>query len=145
MTMADGSSSPNPDFAERSSKADWSITALLADLVNEATRLIQQEAALFRAELSEKLGYLGRGVTAFGAGALVAFSGWLVLLAAAVLGLATTMAAWLAALIVGVVVSTIGAVLLFVGKRRMDLDTLMPERTLRSLREDGAWIREQLR
>jgi hypothetical protein len=48
-------------------------------------------------------------------------------------------------LIVGVVVLVIGGVLLFIGKKRIDPENLVPRRTLRSLREDKAWIQEQLR
>ena len=101
--------------------------------------------ALLKAELHEKFSRVGQGATALGAGALIAFSGWLVLLAAAVLGLATVVPPWLAALIVALVVLAIGATLLLVGKNRFDANSLTPQRSLRSLREDEAWIRERLR
>ena len=101
--------------------------------------------ALLKAELHEKFGQVGRGATALGAGALIAYSGWLALLAAAILGLATVLPAWLAALIIGLLVVAIGGLLLFIGKSRFEADSLMPRRTLRSLREDEAWLRERLR
>jgi hypothetical protein len=134
-----------PDLFEPRAKADRSITALLSDLANETVLLIRQEMALLKAELQEKFGRIGQGATALGAGALMAFSGWLVLLAAAVLGLATVLPAWLAALIVAIVVLAIAGVLVFIGKSRFDADSLIPRRTLRSLREDEAWLRERLR
>ncbi len=126
-------------------KAERSIGALLSDIAGETILLIRQELALLKAELHEKFGRVGQGATALGAGALIAFSGWLVLLAAAVLGLATVVPAWLAALIIGLLVLAIGAVLLLIGKRRFDARSLLPQRTLRSLREDEAWLRERLR
>jgi hypothetical protein len=67
------------------------------------------------------------------------------LLAAAVLGLATVVPAWLAALIVALLVLAIGGALVYIGKSRFDADSLTPRRTLRSLREDEAWLRERLR
>jgi uncharacterized membrane protein YqjE len=134
-----------PDLFEPRAKTDRSITALLSDLASETVLLIRQEMALLKAELQEKFGRIGQGATALGAGALMAFSGWLVLLAAAVLGLATVLPAWLAALIVAIVVLAIAGVLVFIGKSRFDADSLMPRRTLRSLREDEAWLRERLR
>jgi uncharacterized membrane protein YqjE len=134
-----------PDLFEPRAKADRSITTLLSDLASETVLLIRQEMALLKAELQEKFGRIGQGATALGAGALMAFSGWLVLLAAAVLGLATVLPAWLAALIVAIVVLAIAGVLVFIGKSRFDADSLMPRRTLRSLREDEAWLRERLR
>src|ERR1700731_2789084 len=91
----------DPDVIEPRPKTERSITTLLSDLASETILLIRQELALLKAELHEKFSRVGQGATALGAGALIAYSGWLVLLAAAVLGLATVLPAWLAALIVG--------------------------------------------
>ena len=126
-------------------KTERSIAALLSDLGSETILLLRQELALLRAELHEKFSRVGQGATALGAGALIAFSGWLVLLAAAVLGLATAMPPWLAALIVAILVLAVGGALLLIGKNRLDGDSLTPKRTMQSLREDEAWIRERLR
>jgi uncharacterized protein (DUF2062 family) len=87
---------------------------------------------------------LGQGLGALAAGGLITFSGWLVLLAAAVLGLSTVVAPWLAALIVGLVVLALGAALLFFGKSRLDAEALFLRRTLNSVREDEAWVRDQV-
>jgi len=133
-----------PEISTPRSRSDRSVAALLSDLASETGMLVRQEIALFKAELSEKLGRLGLGAGALVAGGLVAFSGWLVLLAAAVLDLSNLVAPWLAALIVGVVVLAVGAALLFFGKSRLDSEALVPRRTLNSLREDEAWIRDQL-
>jgi hypothetical protein len=135
----------SPEFVEPRPKAERSIATLLSDLASETILLLRQEMALMKAELHEKFSWIGQGAGALGAGALVAFSGWLVLLAAAVLGLAEVLPAWAAALIVAVVVLAIGAALLLFGKNRFDAQALTPERSLRSLREDEAWIRERLR
>src|SRR5437867_3786870 len=126
----------DPEVIGPRPKAERSIANLLADLAGETILLIRQELALLKAELHEKFSRVGQGATALGAGALIAFSGWLVLLAAAVLGLATVLPAWLAALIVALVVLAIGGALVFIGKSRFDADSLMPRRSLRSLRED---------
>jgi hypothetical protein len=135
----------DPDVIEPRPKAERSITTLLSDLASETILLIRQELALLKAELHEKFSRVGQGATALGAGALIAYSGWLVLLAAAVLGLATVLPAWLAALIVALVALAIGGALVYIGKSRFDADSLMPQRTLRSLREDEQWLRERLR
>ena len=135
----------DPDVLEPRPKTERSITTLLSDLASETILLIRQELALLKAELHEKFSRVGQGATALGAGALIAYSGWLVLLAAAVLGLATVVPAWLAALIVALVALAIGGALVFIGKSRFDADSLMPQRSLRSLREDEQWLRERLR
>jgi hypothetical protein len=135
----------DPDVIRPRPKAERSIGTLLSDLAGETILLIRQELALLKAELHEKLGNFSQGAAALGAGALIAFSGWLVLLAAAVAGLATVTPLWLAALIIGLVVLAIGGVLIFFGKSRFDAQSLVPRRTLRSLREDEAWLKERLR
>ena len=132
------------DGAAARPKFDRSIAALLADLANQVSSLVRQELALFKAEFGEKLGLIGQGVGAIAIGALVALSGWLALVAAAVLGLAIVLAPWLAALIVGLVVLAAGAALLYLGKRKLDVEALAMRRTLNSLREDEAWVRERI-
>jgi len=140
--LSESSSRPEPETARPQSARP--VAALLSDLASETSQLVRQELALFKAEMQEKLGRLGQGVGALAAGGLIAFSGWLALIAAAILGLSHFVAPWLAALIVGLVVIALGAGLLFFGKSRFDADALVPRRTLNSLREDEAWIREQL-
>jgi hypothetical protein len=143
-------SSPD-DFgaAEREDAAyrpdtDRSIGVLLAEIAEDLRRLFRLEVELFRRELGEKAGRLARGVAALAAGGLVAFSGWLVLLAAAVLGLSLVLRPWLAALIVAAAVLLVGGGLLWLGKRWLGAQRLVPRRTLNAVREDGAWIKERI-
>src|SRR5262249_55999965 len=82
-------------------KTDRSMAGLLADLADQVSLLFRQEVALLKAELLEKLGLIGQGFGAVAIGALIVFSGWLALLAAAVLGLAVVMPPSLAAFILG--------------------------------------------
>lgn len=141
MTLA----SEAPAGAGRPGKEERSVGALLSDLASETILLVRQELALFKAELHEKLGRAGSGAAAFAAGGLILFSGWLALLAAATLGLAIVLPAWFAALLVALATLAVGALLLLFGKRRLAAKALTPDRTLRSLREDEAWLRERLR
>jgi len=140
--LSDSRARPDPGTPRAQSARP--VAALLSGLASETGQLVQQELALFKAEMQEKLGRLGQGAGALAAGGLIAFSGWLALVAAAILGLSYVLAPWLAALIVGLVVISLGAGLLFFGKSRLDADALVPRRTLNSLREDEAWIREQI-
>jgi uncharacterized membrane protein YqjE len=147
--MADGrgadGASPDPEVIGPRPKAERSIAALLADLANETILLIRQEIALLRAELGENLGRAFRGAVAVAIGALFALSGWLALLAAAIIGLAQVVPAWAAALIVGGVVLVLGGIAVYLGLRRFAADALLPRRSIASLRRDEAWIKEQMR
>jgi hypothetical protein len=64
------------------------------------------------------------------------------LIAAAILGLATVVTAWLAALIVAVVVGGVAGVLGWVGVRRMrHTASPLPVETLDSVKEDMEWLK----
>ncbi len=133
-----------PDVEEPRGRFGRPVAALLSDLAGETSTLVRQEIGLFKAELSEKLGRTGVGAGALAAGAVIAFSGWLALVAAAILGLSHVLAPWLSAVIIGILVIALGAGLALFGKSRLKADALVPRRTLNSLREDEAWIRDQI-
>src|SRR4051812_47531403 len=134
-----------PEVLEPGVKAERSLSTLLSDLAGETVELFRQELTLFKAELQEKMSRAGIGAAAFAAAALIAFSGWLFLLLAAVYALAIVVRPWAAALIVGVLVLAMAGVLALIGRNRLRADALTPERTLRSLREDQAWFKERFR
>jgi fatty acid desaturase len=134
-----------PEVIEPRVKAERSLSTLLSDLASETVELLRQELALFKAELQEKLSKAGIGAAALAAAALIAFSGWLFLLLAAVFALDLVLPIWAAALIVGVLVVAVAGALALYGKSRLRADALTPERTMRSLREDQAWIKERFR
>ena len=140
MPAGNGRLRPAPGEAP----AHRSVAALLSDLAGETSLLVRQEIALLKAELNAKLARAGLGAGAIAAGGLIAFSGWLALVAAAIIGLSYVLAPWLSALIIGVFVIAIGAALVLFGKSRLNAEALVPRRTLNSLREDEAWIRDQV-
>ena len=126
-------------------RADRSMSSLLSALAREASRLFRQEMALARAELADKLGQLGTGAAEMIIGGFIIYGGFLVLLAAAVLGLAQVLSPWLAAVVVGVITIVVGAGVLLKGRRDVGPRTLVPDRTIRTLRDDAEWAREQMR
>ena len=120
-----------------------SISQLVSDLTRETSELISREIELARLEVSQVVTRVQTGASAMAIGGVVALGGFLVVLAAAVLGLDLFLhAPWLSALIVGAVAVLLGATLLAVGKSRMT--HLTPERSLRSLRRDTELVQEHL-
>jgi|SRR5579864_4865870 hypothetical protein len=117
---------------------------LLSQLFRDAEILLLQEFALFRAELAENAGRFVGGVLVILAGLLVVLIGTIALVAAATLLLGYVMPMWLACALVGAVVIAGGVLLGLWGRRLIARATLMPERMVQSLRETGAWIREEL-
>ena len=125
-------------------RSERSMAGLFGDLARESSRLLRLEVALARAELQAKLGQLGTGAVEIAVGGSIAYAGFLALLVAAGLGLAHVMRPWLAAFAVGAVTVIVGAIVAFIGKRKVGSGALVPERTLRSLRKDAAWARRQM-
>jgi hypothetical protein len=123
--------------------ADDSVGALASQLSAQVSRLVHDELALARAEVTQRGKRLGAGAGLFGATGVLAVFGLAVLVAAAVLGLATTMAAWLAALIVGGALIVVGGLLAVPGKRSVSRGAPpVPTEAIDSVREDVATVRE---
>lgn len=128
---------------------DKSLAALFSDLTRDTVELVRQEIALARAELSQKASTAQGALASMATGAAVILAGLILLLQAVVHGLARVlppdMAPWLSPLIVGVVVAAIGWAMLKAGKSKLDPDTLVPQRTMDSLRRDKAVVQERTR
>jgi lipopolysaccharide export LptBFGC system permease protein LptF len=128
--------SASPTAAADRDREQQSAFALLRRLVDELSMLLRQELALATAEISRSMRMMLTGAAAVAVGGAVLFTGCLAMLAAAVLGLATVLHPWLAALVIGAAVAVIGVVLFMVGIRSLDPSTLKPSRTAESLRRD---------
>lgn len=113
-----------------------SAFGLLRRLTDELTTLLRQELALATAEIFRSMRVLLAGAASVAVGGAVLFSGLLAMLAAAVLGLATVLQPWLAALVIGAAIACIGVILVLAGVRSLDPSTLKPARTAESLRRD---------
>lgn len=114
------------------------------ELSQETVALIGGEVALARAEMNEKITQVEQGVAAGLSGGAILYAGLLVLLAAAVLGLALVMAAWLAALIVGGVVAVIGAISLATSRKKLSKQALKPTRMIEEAKASKAFAKEQV-
>jgi hypothetical protein len=125
--------------------SERSVAGLFGDLAQQSSRLFRQEIALARTEFEAKLSQLGSGALKMAVGGSIVYAGFLALLVAAGLGLGLVMRPWLAAAAVGAVTVFIGAIVAFMGKRAIGSGMLVPKHTLRSLREDAAWARGQMR
>jgi uncharacterized membrane protein YqjE len=99
---------------------DRSISELVQRLSGQTQTLVRQELQLAQLELKQKGKRAGIGAGMFGGSGLFALYGLGALVAAAILGLATAVDAWLAALIVAAVLFAIAGVLALTGKKQVD-------------------------
>src|ERR687895_769409 len=90
---------------------DASTGQLISQLTEQLSSLVRSEARLAQAEVTQKAKRLGIGAGLFGGAGLFAFFGLAVLISTAILALALVLPAWLAGLIVAVVLFAIAGVL----------------------------------
>jgi uncharacterized membrane protein YqjE len=112
-----------------------------AELVQRATeqvsRLVRDELALARAELTQKGKHAGIGIGLFGGGGALALYGLGALVATAILLLDLVLPAWAAALIVGVALFLLAGILALVGKKQVSQAVPpVPQAAVRSVRAD---------
>jgi membrane protein len=132
--------------AEQASAADSSVGQLVEQLSTQVSALVRDEIALAVAEMKRKGTQAGIGAGLGAAGAVVALLGLGALVAAAVLGLATVLEGWLAALLVGVVLLVVAATTVAAGIGKVRNATPpVPEHAAQSAKLDIETVKESVR
>jgi len=126
------------------SGGELGIKDLLRSLSKGVSSLLKQEVEFAKLEVSKQMAHARKGAILVAAGAILGFSGFLVLLAAAVAALAQVVPLWLSALLVGLAVSIAGAILLWSGKNELKAEKLKPQKTIDVVKEDISWMKSQL-
>jgi uncharacterized membrane protein YqjE len=133
-----------PPVQRQSQGQDPTLGALVNDLTTQVPQLIRSEIRLAHAELTEKGKRAGIGVGMFGGAGIVALYGVGTLIATVILLLALAMDAWIAALVVTVVLFAVAGVLALLGKKEVDQATpVAPERAVEGVKEDIATVKGQ--
>lgn len=135
------------------SNGTQSLSSLFRTLTRELSNLISQEIALARAEISEKVGQIEVGIGSLAAGGMIILIGLFFLAEALVFGVAALLqlwlsaviAAWLAPLLVGLVIVIVGWGLLAKGRSNLKARNLEPRRTIESLKRDERLVEEHVR
>jgi Na+/melibiose symporter-like transporter len=102
--------------------------------------------ALAKAELRDNVRSVARDTAKIAVGAVLAGVGALVLVAFLVLLLGDAVGKyWAGALIVGVLFVAIGAFLVMNAMKRLKQDSITPEQTLQTLKEDKQWLQSEMK
>jgi MFS family permease len=114
-----------------------SLFALIADLPRLVIGQVKNEIEQLKSEMIAKLKHAGIGVGLFAGAAFFGFFLFAVLIAAAILGFATIMPGWAAALIVAAILLVIVLVLVLVGVRQVKQGVPpAPTETIKSVKKD---------
>jgi len=129
---------------QATTRDDRSTSDLLRELSQQTGDLVRKEMELAKAELREKGKAAGIAGGMFGGAGVIALYGVGALTAAAILGLAIVLDAWLAALLVGVGYMAVAGILALTGKKKVEQATPpVPEQAIESSKEDVEWTKQR--
>ena len=118
---------------------------LFSDLASEMSNLVRQEVALAKVELGQKAKYAGKNIGYLVVGGAVAYAALLAVMAALVMLLDRVMPNWGAALLVGVVVAVVSWLLIGKALAALRQTDMTPQQTVETLKEDAAWVKQQIK
>ncbi len=123
-----------------------SLFSLARELLNDAAKLVRQEIALARVEVTENLSRFATHAGQSAAGGIVAILGVLVLVEFIAIGLGVLLGGryWLSTLIVAVVLIGGGVGLAYLGAKRMAAAPIAPTGSIDRARETQRWIGEEV-
>jgi uncharacterized membrane protein YqjE len=125
---------------------DASIGQLASRLSEQVSRLVHDELALAQVEAKQKAKNLGVGLGMFGVSGVLAFFGAGCALAAAILGLAHVVSAWLAALLVAAALFVVAGIVALTGKKGVQHGSPpIPTQAVESTKADVAAVRQAVR
>lgn len=122
-----------------------SFAEVLQDITANVQDIVRLEVRLARTEVREEVGKAASAGTMLGVGAACGLFGVLFTLLAAVYGLALVLPLWASALIVGGVLVVTAAVTARIGLARWRSVDPVPDKTIRNVKEQIAWSKQQLR
>jgi hypothetical protein len=122
-----------------------SLGELFSELSQDVSLLVRKEVELAKVELGQQLTRAAKKAASIGTGGALLYAGTLALVTALVLGLIDLgVTAWLAALIVGLVVVALGYVLVQRGRQGLKHVHVKPRRAVRQVKETVEWAKEQV-
>jgi hypothetical protein len=125
-------------------KDNRSIGELIADLAGETGTLIRQEITLAQTEFTNKAVSVGTDIGFLAVGGVFGLAALGSIVAAIIIGVGLFIPLWLSALIVGIVLSIVAAVIIFSALGKLKETNLKPQQTINSLKEDAQWLKEQV-
>jgi len=118
---------------------------LFSDLASEMSELVRKEVALAKLEVGQKAKHVGKNLGYLVVGGAVAYAAMLAIIAAIIMLLDNVMPGWGAALLVGIVVATVGWLLISKARAALQATDMTPQQTVETLKEDAAWVKQQIK
>lgn len=138
-------SSPDEHLAIEPIDSERSLGELFARLGEDLGQLVSSQMELARAELKQEAKQAGQAAGLLGAGSIVGYLALTLLCFAAAWGLAEVIPEGFAFLIVAAVVGIVAAVMVVLGRKRLEAAREVAPETVETLKEDAQWTRQQIR
>ena len=133
-----------PNGGQATPSEDRSTGELVKQLSEQVSALVREEVKLAQLEMTRKGKQFGVGAGMISGGGLISLYGVGCLIACAVLAISEALAAWLSALIVGLVLLAVAGIAAQAGKRRLKTAVPpVPVETVDSVKADVAEIKER--
>lgn len=144
--MALSRNTDSPTTATPDASSHESLGELFSRLAGETSTLVRQEVALARAELTQKAKSAAKSAVMLAVAGVFALFGGLTLLACLVISIGNAIGSYsLSALLVGGALMILAGIFAFVGLKALRKSGLAPTQTIETLREDAAWLKEQVK
>jgi len=124
-------------------RRERSISEVLKDIFSNVQEMIRSEIRLARAEMREEVGKTASSAKMLAIGGVLGLFAFGFLLVAITQLIATVLPAWIATLLMGVVLGGAGGALLMAGKSHLSAPA--PHKTIENVKENVEWIKNQTR
>jgi hypothetical protein len=121
------------------------VPEVLRDIAGNLQELIRSEVLLAKMEIQERIAEAAKAAATFGIGVMSGFYGLGLLLLAAVYGLSMVMAAWLAALLLGTVLTVVAMGFMSSGRKKFKHLNPGRSKTIQSVEESFQWSKHELK
>ena len=118
---------------------------LFSDLASEMSNLVRQEVTLAKVEMTQKAKSIGRNVGYLVVGGAIGYAALLAVIAAVIMLLDRFMPSWGAALLVGILIAGISWLLIGKALNALQETDITPRETVETLKEDAAWVKQQIK
>lgn len=139
-----GNSSATLDTVNGVDSTERSIGDILRDIGTNIQQLVRSEIRLAKIELTDTLRRLQASSMMLVGGAVLGFFALGFLFLAAMFALEIVLAAWLAALILSVLLFAGAGLGITIGREQLR-NVPVPEKTLQTVKEDLQWTKEQMK
>lgn len=126
----------------RAMERNESFGTLLGDLAGQSADLVRDEISLAKQEMSEKLSAYKTVLVFMLGGGVIGFLALLALCTALIIWLGEKIGSGLAAAVIGLGLAVIAAIILTVGRVKLNSLSLEPELTIKTLEENTEWLKE---